>query len=344
MTNIASRQVSHTDDRPIVAITLGDASGIGPELVAKVLADERTHARCRPIVVGDVDIVAWGIEIAGVDLRARAIDDLARAEYASGTIDVLDLGILRRSDVELGAATAEIGQASLAYGRKAAELARAGQVAAIVGAPTSKEARQLAGMADEIAAAIGGQTAGRRVGQMIGVGSVRAFNVTGHCAVGAIVSRMTRERILEVIRLADETLRRLGIAKPRIAVAGLNPHAGEHGLFGDDEARVIEPAIADARAEGIDARGPIPDDTLFVRAKRGEFDAEVCMYHAQSNVPVKMIDFGAGFSATCGLEFPLVTTAHGTGFDIAGKNLASERSLADALDLALQFATSTATV
>lgn len=322
--------------RPVVAIPQGDASGIGPELIAKLLTRPDVYERCRPLVVGDAEIVAWGVEIAGVDLQVNAVSDPARALYRHGTIDVLDQGQLRRADVQLGVATAEVGRASAHYGRVAAELALAGKVAAVAAAPTNKEARDMAGVGEGWANRA--RPDGKPIGQMIGVGPLKAFNVTGHCPVGDVPKLLSVERIVGIVELAHDTLRRLGYPKPRIAVAGLNPHAGEHGLFGDDEARVIEPAIARAREMGIDARGPVPDDTLFVRAKNGEFDAEVCMYHAQSNVPVKMLDFGAGFSATCGLDFPLVTTAHGTGYDIAGKGVASERSLADALDLAVQFA------
>lgn len=331
-------QLTQMAMRPVVAITQGDASGIGPEIIAKLLGDARVYERCRPVVVGDAEIVAWGVEIAEAGLDVRPIDDLAQASFQPGRIEVLGQRLLRRTDVQLGEATAAIARASTAYARRAGALAIAGEVAAVVAAPTSKEARQMAGVDEGVVWASGARPPGRRTGQMIGAGPFRAFNVTGHCALAEVSKLLTVDRVLDAIRLADETLRRLGVERPRIAVAGLNPHCGEHGLFGDEETRIVEPVIAQARAEGIDARGPIPDDTLFVRAKRGEFDAEVCMYHAQSNVPVKLVDFGAGFSATCGLDYPLVTTAHGTGFDIAGRNLASERSLADALDLAIQFA------
>jgi 4-hydroxythreonine-4-phosphate dehydrogenase len=308
-------------DRPIVAIVQGDASGIGPELIAKLLADPETYTRCRPVVVGDAEIVAWGVEIAGKASTVRPIRDISEAKGEPGTIDVLDQGLLRRAD-----------------------LAVAGRVAAVAAAPTNKEARDMAKVDEGNVWANRGRADGRPISQMIGAGPLKAFNVTGHCAVSEVAALLSEERILGIIRLANDTLRRLGVPRPRIAVAGLNPHAGEHGLFGDDEARIIEPAIARARGEGIEASGPIPDDTLFVRAMRGEFDAEVCMYHAQSNVPVKMVDFGAGFSATCGLPFALVTTAHGTGYDIAGKGVASERSLRDALVLAIQFATAEVSV
>jgi 4-hydroxy-L-threonine phosphate dehydrogenase PdxA len=323
-------------DRPIVAISQGDASGIGPELIAKLLARPETYRRCRPLVVGDAAIVAWGVEIAGTKLAVSAVEDVDSARFEHGAIDVLDQAQLQREDVQLGVATAAIGRASAHHARVATELALAGRVAAVAAAPTSKEAREMAGGAEEWANK--SRSDGKPISQMIGVGALKAFNVTGHCALADVPRLLSIERIVGIVELAHETLRRLGFARPRIAVAGLNPHAGEHGLFGDEEARLIEPAIAAARERGIDARGPIPDDTLFVRAKNGEFDAEVCMYHAQSNVPVKMLDFGAGFSATCGLDFPLVTTAHGTGYDIAGKGVASERSLADALALAVQFA------
>jgi 4-hydroxy-L-threonine phosphate dehydrogenase PdxA len=326
-------------ERPIVAIPQGDASGIGPELIAKLLAKPDVYDRCRPLVIGDAEIVAWGVEIAKVSLEVNPVRDLAQARFRHGGIDVLDQGQLRRSDVQLGVATAEIGRASAHYATVAAELALAGRVAAVAAAPTNKEARDMADVGEGWANRA--RADGKPISQMIGVGPLKAFNVTGHCPVGDVPKLLSLERIVGIVELAHETLRRLGYPRPRIAVAGLNPHAGEHGLFGDDEARVIEPAIARAREMGIDAYGPIPDDTLFVRAKNGEFDAEVCMYHAQSNVPVKMLDFGAGFSATCGLDFPLVTTAHGTGYDIAGKGVASERSLSDALGLAIQFASAT---
>lgn len=328
-------------ERPIVGVTLGDTSGIGPEIVAKLLARAETYALARPVVLGDVDILAWGAEIAGVPLAIRAVHDPDDAGLQPGVADVLDHGLLSRSRIRLGEVSAQVGRAMTAQSRTAVELALSGRIAGVVSGPSSKESLHLACPEYESDAGLfAGLARASPVQGMIGVGAVRVFPLTQHVALAKVASLVTKERVLETIHWAQRYLPLMGVETPRIGVAGLNPHAGDGGLFGREEIEEIGPAIEAARAEGIDARGPVPDDTVFVRANRGEFDAVVAMFHAQSNIAVKLLGFGRGVSATLGLPFPRVTTAHGTGFDIAGKGVASAESLADAFELVASMATS----
>lgn len=331
---VESHEESRTDLLPVVGVTLGDASGVGPEIVARLLALESTYSLARPLVFGDAEILARGVEVAGVALRPRLIRSTGEARFRPGEPDVIDRGILTRDAARYGAVSAEIGRASAEYTRLAAEAALRGEIRGLVSGPVSKEALHLAAPgsasdADYLALLTGAAS----VQGMIGVGGLRVFTVTQHVALARVPALVTRARVLAVIRTAALALPGMGVPRPRIAVAGLNPHAGDGGLFGLEEIREIAPAVADARAEGIDAVGPLPDDTVFVRCQRGQFDAVVSMFHAQSNVAVKMVGFGRGVSVTIGLPFPRATTAHGVGLDIAGTGKASPGSLIDAYEL-----------
>ncbi len=327
------------DDRPIVGITLGDASGIGPELVARLLARPETYTLGRPLVLGDAAILRWGADVAGVRLEVRAVDGPEGARFAPGVAEVVDHALLTPDAVALGRASAEVGRATAAYSRTAVALARSGRIQAVVSAPSSKEGLHLAHPEYESDAALfAGLSGAEAIQGMIGVGALRVFTVTQHVALARVAGLVTKERVLAVIRCAHRYLPALGAPRARIGVAGLNPHAGDGGLFGREEIEQIGPAVETARAEGTDAVGPLPDDTIFVRANRGDFDAVVAMYHAQANVPVKLLGFGRGVSATLGLPFPRVTTAHGTGFDVAGKGVADPGSLIDAYELAARLA------
>lgn len=327
------------EKRPILGVTLGDASGVGPEIVARLLARDETYSLARPLVFGDADLLARGAEVAGVSLRARPIAAPGEARFEPGAPDLIDVGILTRGAAPFGAVSAEVGRASAEYTRLAAEAALRGQVRGLVSGPVSKEALHLvidgaASDADYLARLTGASS----VQGMIGVGGLRVFTVTQHVALARVPALVTRARVLGVIRTAAAALPSMGVERPRIAVAGLNPHASDGGLFGLEEIQEIAPAVADARREGIDAVGPFPDDTVFVRCHRGEFDAVVAMFHAQANVAVKMVGFGRGVSVTIGLPFPRATTAHGVGLDIAGSGKASAGSLIDAYELVARMA------
>ena len=325
--------------RPILGVTLGDASGIGPEIVACLLAREETYTLARPLVFGDSDILARGAEVAGVVLRPHPIASPAEARLEPGEPDVVDIGILARPLPPFGAVSAEVGRASAEYTRLAAEAALRREIRGLVSGPVSKAALHLAapGAASD-AEYLARLTGAAGVQGMIGVEGLRVFTVTQHVALARVPGLVSRARVLGAIRTAASALPSMGVERPRIAVAGLNPHAGDGGLFGLEEIQEIAPAIADARREGIDAVGPLPDDTVFVRCHRGEFDAVVAMFHAQANVAVKMIGFGRGVSVTIGLPFPRATTAHGVGLDIAGSGRASAGSLIDAYELVARMA------
>jgi 4-hydroxythreonine-4-phosphate dehydrogenase len=307
-----------------LAITVGDPAGIGPEVVLKALASPD-----RP----DVPMVVYGamaslldrVERFGLrppqDLRARVVDVPAKGPVA------------------LGKSSAAGGQAAAAAVLRAAEDAKAGRVAALVTAPLNKESLRAAGHAWPGHTEMLAEAAGSRdVAMMFVGGALRVALVTIHRSLRSVPDAVTGSELKRVTRLVHRELPRFGVDHPRIAVCGLNPHAGENGLFGREEIEVIVPAIASLRAEGIDASGPFPADSLFVRAARGEFDAVVAGYHDQGLIPVKLVAFGHAVNVTLGLPFIRTSVDHGTGFDIVEKGIADGRSLVEAMKLAAQLA------
>ncbi len=318
---------------------MGDASGIGPEVVAKALVDERVRQQARPVVIGDAHTVAAAAEGAGVDVRVRSVTSLAEARWPIGTLEVLDLDNIDLSALPRGRVNAMAGAAAFAYIQKAVELALAGEVAAIVTAPLNKEALNLAGCPypghTEALAALSGV---RQVAMMLVAGSLRVSHVSTHVSLREACDRVRCERILAVARLTEEAVRRLTEERPRLAVAGLNPHAGEGGLFGREESEEIAPAIAALCAEGLDVCGPLPPDTVFLRAARREFDAVIAMYHDQGHIPVKLLGFDEGVNVTLGLPFIRTSVDHGTAFDIAWTGVARPASMIAALVLAADMA------
>jgi len=319
-------------DRPIVAVTMGDPAGIGPELVVKVLAEETTYEQCRPLVVGDVGVME---EIAGVlhsELRFRAVEIVGDARFVAGTVDVLrpeGLHVERRA---WGVLDSQMGDAAARCLRTAIELGQDGQVHGMVAAPMNKEAFHLAGYdyLDELAFLA--DVTGSRDTFLAGlVGSLWTAAVTEHIAFRAVADQITQERVLHSIRGLAELMRRAGRSQARIAVAALNPHGGEGGLFGREEIDEIAPAVMDAQEEGLDAQGPYPADTVFIRAKVEGFDAVLCLYHDQANIARKLLGTWDGATVFAGLPIPCATTAHGTAFDRAGQGTADPGSLAAAL-------------
>ncbi|KMO12962.1 4-hydroxythreonine-4-phosphate dehydrogenase PdxA [Methylobacterium platani] len=313
------------ESRLPLAVTMGDPSGIGPEIVARLFL-RRPDLR-RWLVVGDPRVMAEAVRRLDGAGRIHRIDDLDGARFEPGTLDVLassDLAALP----PVGQVCATSGRAAYAAILAAIGLARGGRVAGIVTAPIHKEALSAAGLAypghTEILAE---QAGGARVAMMLANDEIRTVLVTIHCALSEAIRRGDFAAQMAAIRLADEAGRSLGIAAPRVAVAGLNPHAGEGGLFGDEEIRIIRPAIEAARAEGIDASGPWPGDTVFMQARRGRFDVVVAQYHDQGLIPVKYMGLEKGVNVTLGLPFVRTSPDHGTAFDIAGRGLADPTSL-----------------
>lgn len=312
-----------------MAITMGDASGVGPEIVLRRAADG-AFADETVVVYGDLAILRRGAEMLGIDIAMEAI--AYPAQWRPGVLQVVDAGLLSAADHRPGVIDAASGAAARHYVVAATDDALAGRVAGIVTMPMNKEATQLSdpgfvGHTELIAAACGVQ----RYTMMLTAGDLAVTHVSTHVSLREAISRVTTPRVLEVIELTHETLRRF-LDRPRIAVCGVNPHAGEHGLFGSEDATFIVPAIEAAQAAGIDASGPHPADTVFHQAvNRKRFDAIVCMYHDQGHTPMKLLAFESGVNVTVGLPIIRTSVDHGTAFDIAWQGIAFTGSLDHAL-------------
>jgi len=327
-----------TNNRPIVAITMGDAAGVGPEIIIKALSEEIVYECCRPLVVGDLHVLERARKLVGSSLKLRAVAEVADACFAPPMVDVFDLHNVDWSRVRPGTVCAEAGRAAVEYVMRATELALAGQVQAIATAPLNKEAMQLGGYDfighTEILAELTGTP---RCTTMLVSGPLRVVHVTRHVPLREVAARITPERVLETIEIAAEGLRAWGMARPRLGVAALNPHGGEGGLLGDEEMTAIAPAVEAAQERGIDARGPFPADSIFTRALRGEFDAVVAMYHDQGHIPIKVYGFEESVTVTLGLPIVRTSVDHGTAFDIAWQGVADPRSMIEAIKLAARL-------
>ncbi|MGW2014152.1 4-hydroxythreonine-4-phosphate dehydrogenase PdxA [Streptomyces sp. NPDC001927] len=317
-----------------IALTMGDPNGIGPEITVKAYADPRR--RPPVVVIGDPATLARACRITGTELTVRPIASVADAAHAPGILDVLPEGTFP-AGVPLGTVDARAGAASFGYVRRGIELALRGEVRALTTAPINKEALRLAGLPypghTEILAELSGTS---DYAMMMANDDLRVVLVTVHQSLRTAIDSLTTARELEIIRLTDRTLRaghpsgRSG-ARPRIAVAAVNPHAGENGLFGREDLDIVEPAVRAAQREGIDASGPWPADTVFMRARAGEFDAVVAQYHDQGLIPVKYLGLEHGVNITIGLPFVRTSVDHGTAFDLAGRGTADHTSLLTAL-------------
>lgn len=337
--------------KPVLAVTMGDPAGVGPEIIVKALAEEGIHEICVPVVIGDAGVMAHAASrIVGSPAEITVVPAPEQAEGKPGVIDVLQVDGLDLSGFVPGRLDAGCGAAAFRSVEKAIELALEGRVAGTVTAPLNKEAMHLAGHRydghTEIYARLTGT---KRYCMMLAEGRLRVVHVTTHMPLVAVSRALTVERILGVIRLGHDACRDLGIERPRIGVAGFNPHAGENGIFGTEEQTAIGPAIREARREGIDATGPYPPDSVFCKAAGGGFDLAVAMYHDQGHIPLKMKSFvyddeTGGWSGMTGvnvtLGLPIIRTSvdHGTAFENAGKNSASHRGMVHAIEYAAMLA------
>jgi 4-phospho-D-threonate 3-dehydrogenase / 4-phospho-D-erythronate 3-dehydrogenase len=324
---------------PILAITLGDPAGIGPEIILKALQVPLVFEQCRPLVIGDRRI----LERAAQDIGAAPVvydivSDPSGAVFQPGRITLIDPGNAAPESCPTGQLSAASGKAAVEYVLRACDLALQGQVDAIVTAPLNKEAINLAGFHyaghTEI---LTEHTQAKNVSMLLVGSNMRVVHISTHVSLEEAIRRVTQKRVGEVISLADSACRALGIAQPRIAVAGLNPHAGENGLFGSQETQEILPAVLAARARGLNVSDPQPPDTVFLRAVKGEFDIVVAMYHDQGHIPMKLLGFDEGVNVSIGLPIIRTSVDHGTAFDIAGKGLASANSLLAAIRVACQM-------
>jgi 4-hydroxythreonine-4-phosphate dehydrogenase len=323
---------------PLIAVTMGDPAGVGPEIVAKTFADPGFWEENRALVVGDPAILRRAARLLGLQLGINEIEEPEEATFEPASVDVLAVGELPE-DLPFGVLDAQAGDAAFSYLQKATQLAKAGRVAAIATAPLNKEAMHLAGHNypghTEILAEL---TETEDYAMMLVTDELKVIHVSTHVSLREAIQRVRTQRELAVIHLAYEALRKLGVQRPRVAVAGLNPHAGESGLFGTEDAEHIAPAVEAAREEGIDATGPWPPDTVMMRARRGQFDIVVVQYHDQGHIPVKLMGFDTGVNVTVGLPFFRTSVDHGTAFDIAGTGAAEHASMQAALDLARKLA------
>ena len=324
--------------KPFLAITMGDPAGIGPEVTAKALMDAGIYAKCRPFVVGNTAAMDNAIRISGLDARTNTVRELADVKGQPGVIDVLDIGNLDFSQIAIGKVAPEAGKAAVEWVLKAGELAAAGHVAAIATAPINKEACKLAGYKDighmEI---FQSQTKSKQVATMLMADTLRVVHLTTHRQLRIACDYVTVENVLAKIKLTYDHFTRWGFPKPRIGVAALNPHASDGGLLGDEEAKQITPAIEAARAEGIDAVGPVPPDTVFTQAINGKYDVVLAMYHDQGHIPIKVHNWERSVSVNLGLPFVRTSVDHGTAFDITGKGIAHHVSMLEAIGVAVDI-------
>lgn len=330
--------MSQPDPRPIIAITMGDAAGIGPEVIVKALAHTDVYARCRPLVIGDAGRLEEAIALCALALRVARVPRPQSGTYAGGGVDCLDLGLIPKG-LAFGVLSKVAGEAAYRYVEKATALAVAGEVDAICTAPLNKEALNLAGHHypghTELLAEL---TETPEVSLMLVARGLRVIHVTTHMGLLDAIAKIEPGIVGRTIERAHAVAMRAGIPNPRIAVCAINPHAGEGGLFGrgEEEAKIL-PAIETSRARGWNVEGPLPADTLFYRAGRGDFDIVVAMYHDQGHGPVKVMGVEHGVNVTVGLPVIRTSVDHGTAFDIAGRGVADERSMLESLRIAIEL-------
>jgi 4-hydroxythreonine-4-phosphate dehydrogenase len=322
-------------------MTMGDAAGVGPEVIMKSLAHADIYERCRPLVIGDALRLQKAGRIVGTDLIVNSLtpDQIDEALYTLGTVDCIDLKLIPE-DLPWGKLSAIAGDAAFRYMEIAAKLALSGKIQAICTAPLNKEALHAGGHKfpghTEMLAALTGTP---EVSMMLSTPKMRVIHVTTHIGLIDAIAKIEPKLVERTIARGYEALRRAGIANPRIGICGINPHAGENGLFGHgEEAEKIEPAVAACRAKGWNIEGPLPADTLFFRAQRGDFDLVVAMYHDQGHGPVKVLGLESGVNITIGLPVIRTSVDHGTAFDIAGTGKAEEGSMIQAILQAIQLA------
>ncbi len=321
--------------KPLLAITMGDAAGSGPEIITKTLANPEINAVCRSVVIGDTATMQAALEITGAHGKVRTIEKLSEALFRDGIIEVIDLHNIQLDRLTRGRVDPMAGKAAFEYIKLAADLALAGRCDAIVTSAINKEALNKAGYHYDGHTQLLAELCGASdVAMMLVSGQLRVAHVTTHVSLYRAIELIRPERILTVLRLTNEAVRQMGIDEPHIAVAGLNPHAGEGGLFGDEESKYITPAIEAARRQGMSVTGPLPPDSVFLRTLEGQFDAAIAMYHDQGHIAIKIQGITQGINVTLGLPIIRTSVDHGTNFGKAGKGTADPTSLIQAIKLA----------
>jgi 4-hydroxythreonine-4-phosphate dehydrogenase len=321
--------------KPLLVITMGDAAGSGPEIITKALSEGEVRKLCRPVVIGDAEVMKEAFTFTKVPGEVKVIADLSEAQFEDGIVEVIDLHNIDLSKLTRGSIDPMAGKAAYEYIKRATEMTMAGESDAIVTSAINKKALNEAGYHyDGHTQLLAELCAVADVAMMLTAGDLRVSHISTHVSLRQAIELVRLPRILTVLRLTDEAVRQMGIAEPKIAVAGLNPHSGERGLFGDEERQYITPAIEEARAQGMQVVGPLPPDSVFLRTHEGQFDAAIAMYHDQGHIAVKMLGITRGVNVTLGLPIVRTSVDHGTNFGKAGKGTADPTSLIEAIKLA----------
>jgi 4-hydroxythreonine-4-phosphate dehydrogenase len=329
-----------TSRLPVIGLMLGDVTGIGPEISCRLLASGAATEVANVVVIGDRRVLELGMQDAGVKLAYRIVPSVDAVRWPSEVLPVLNLGNIDPARFKQGVSSAESGRLTGETLKFMIDLALAGKLDGICFAPLNKGAMHQGGWKFHDEHQMFAHLTGHSgfFGEMNVIKEFSTFRVTSHVALREAVNLVTPERIASAIRLADDMLRAAGHAQPRIGVAALNPHNGENGLFGDEEIRIIRPTVDRMRADGVNCTGPISSDAIFIKARRGEFDGVVIMYHDQGQIATKLLGFNKGVTVTAGLKTVFTTPAHGTAYDIVGQGKADPGAMEHAFRLAARLA------
>ena len=330
--------MSDKKERPIIGLTVGDPAGVGPEIVIKALQSDVTHASIRPVVYADRAILEQTLETLGADLELNELANPTNGRFEKGCVDFVDCGILD-GPIAYGEISADGGRAGYGYLNRAIDDALTGDLVGLATAPLNKESLQAAKVPHiDHTSVLNARSAHRLPMTLFVVRKMKVFFLTRHLSFREIADAITQEGILEYLPLCDLYLRQLGADNPLMAVAALNPHGGEKGLFGREEMEVIQPAVAKAQAKGLNVRGPVPADSVFHQALEGRYDGVLSLYHDQGHIATKTVDFHGTVSFTMGLKFLRTSVDHGTAFDIAGKGIADAHGMVEAIKAAGEYA------
>lgn len=327
------------DKRPIVAVTMGDPAGIGPEIIIKALSLAELSRLSRPVVIGDARVMKNAMQYSKASpVALKEIKRLDEGDFRTGIINILDMDNVD-SKLKIGKVSVEAGRAAVKYVERAIDLAMDKKVDAIATGPINKEAINKAGFRfDGHTELLAKRTGAKNSAMMFLSDSIRVMLVTMHLPLSQVAKEIDKKKILNIIKLADKELTELLGKKPRIGVAGLNPHAGESGIFGSEEEKIISPAVEEAKKLGINVKGPVSADAIFYLANLNMFDIVIAMYHDQGLIPIKLLSFNKSVNVTVGLPIIRTSVDHGTGFDIAGKGWANPSSMIQAIKVAAMMA------
>ena len=325
--------------KPLIAVTMGDPAGIGPEIVARTIDDKEIFNIARCIVIGDRKIMEKAIQIVGADLKIHVTENPAEGDYSEGVLNLIDLDNINMDQFEYGKVSAMCGQAAYDYIAKSIEITMSGQADAVASTPINKESLHAAEVPfighTEI---FGALTGTEDPLTMFETNGLRVFFLTRHKSLRDMLDDIKKDRIIDYVQRCTEALRKLGVNEGTMAVAGLNPHSGEHGLFGWEEVNEIAPAVEELKKQGYDVAGPVPADSVFHQAAMGKYNSVLSLYHDQGHIATKTLDFDRTISITNGMPILRTSVDHGTAFDIAGKGIAGAVSMKEAVRLAAKYA------